>query len=233
MVRTPQHIEECASSLTRLPYFSPFYSPEPGPAKPATARPKRPSATTRSHRQRARLRTTPRPRGRHAAHRSERLMAAQDRVHIARQLRPRAAHRSYRHVRSFVLSSLGYEFMNFMFHHDAERTSRTRWWTYRARPSSRPSRIHSLRRAAQSSSAHCGIRRNRVCAPSLRTRCSQTRTCGQTHTTCSGLASGQASAAPRCVFAVSPPCGTTNGACFFSLPLLFCRRCACSWTTLD
>ena len=90
-----------------------------------------------------------------------------------------------------------------MFHHDAERTSRTRWWTYRARPSSRPSRIHSLRRAAQSSSAHCGIRRNRVCAPSLRTRCSQTRTCGRTHTTCSGSASGQASAGPRCVFAVS------------------------------
>jgi hypothetical protein len=115
---------------------------------------------------------------------------------------------------SFLLS------LRFPLHIIAERTSGTRQWTYRARPNSRPSTTLSLRRAAQSSSVHCGIRPNRVFAPLQRTRSSQTQTYGRTHTIYSGSANGQASVGPRCVLRLVQRAFP---------PFYWC----CSWTTPD
>jgi hypothetical protein len=92
----------------------------------------------------------------------------------------------------------------------AERISRTMAWIYRARRSSLLSRVLSPRRAAQNNSLRCAIRPNRVCAPSQNTRYSQTQTYGRTRTTCSGLASGQASAGPRCGLLQLLQCRTTD-----------------------
>jgi hypothetical protein len=153
-------------------------------------------------------------------------MATQDRVHIARQLCPLAPPCSRRHVRhSFPHDCDFFPLTPYTFF--AERTSGTRQWTYRARHNSRPSRILSLRRAAQNSSVHCGIRPNRVYAPFQRTRYSQTQTCGRTRTTYSGSANGQVSVGPRCVLPLAQG-EMTNGELIFS-PYYWC----CSWTTPD
>jgi len=179
-------------------------SSEPGPAKPALARPERPSAVARSCRRRARFRTTSRPsRGRYSPRRRERLVAAQDGVHFARQHDhvPRPSRRPVRPHPYLPLPLPPPPPSNKPLF-TTDPASRTMRWTYRARRRSRPSRIRLLPREAQSSSARCAIRPNRVCAPSRSTRYSRTRTCGRTRTTCSGSANGQASAGPRCAFAV-------------------------------
>jgi hypothetical protein len=144
-------------------------------------------------------------------------MVTQNGVHIARQLCPLAPPCSRRHVRRYFLSHDCGFFPT--LHILAERISGTMQWTYRARHNSRLSRILSLRRAAQNSSVHCGIRPNRACAPFQRTRYSQTQTYGRTHTTYSGSANGQASVGPRCVLRLAQ-CEMTNGEVAFSLLLL-------------
>ena len=145
---------------------SPNYSL--GSMKSAIALPKGPGSAARSSGCDSRLwptsqREHPQPQfGWHTPHCHARLLAAQDRIYIPRQLFPgNVRHRHSRpvHLVPILLSCSPPT-------HDFHRTGLTMSWMFHAKCSSHQSRAPSLRLMAWMSLACCGTQPNPVCTPS-------------------------------------------------------------------